>query len=257
LSGPLDNQLLARLDEASFSAIAPELITISLDQGKTLNETHSAVRKVYFPHSGMISCVVQLANGAAIESGMIGRDGEYGAQAALEHKLSLNLVMVQVQGQASVMNADKLRYLAVTHPPFMSQLMGYEQFFTAQVQQTCACNAVHQLAQRICKWLLRMHKLVGDELPLTHEFLAEMLGVRRTSVTLVASRLQKAGLIAYKRGDIRIVDLSGVRVLACECDGVLNAHYSKIFQLKHEQVQLTKGSSRNLSPMDRRGADGS
>src|ERR1700712_4134416 len=106
--------------------------------------------------------------------------------------------------------------------------MAYEQFFLSQVQQTSACNAVHKVESRICKWLLRMQKLVGNDLLLTQEFLAQMMGVRRTSVTEVAVALQNAGMIAYSRGRIQIKDLAKIQATACECDGAVNSHYARI-----------------------------
>jgi CRP-like cAMP-binding protein len=108
-------------------------------------------------------------------------------------------------------------------------LIKYEQFFLAQVQQTAACNAVHNVRSRTCKWLLRMHDLVGSKLPLTQEFLAQMMGVRRTSVTQVAKELQQSGMITYSRGRIRIVDLDLVRQSACECNEDIRSHYRRIF----------------------------
>jgi CRP-like cAMP-binding protein len=226
----LDNQLLARLDPTVLAALEPDLRIVHFDQGYVINETHATVQKVYFPHSGIVSCVVELIGGGAIETGMIGRDGQYGAAAALDHKVSLNLVVMQIAGDASVMDADRLRDLAVLHPPLREQVMAYEQFFLSQVQQTCACNAVHKVDARICKWLLRMQKLVGDDLLLTQEFLAQMMGVRRTSVTEVAGDLQRAGMITYSRGRIHIVDLAKIQATACECDDAVNSHYAKVFQ---------------------------
>ena len=105
------------------------------------------------------------------------------------------------------------------------------------MQQTTACNALHNIQQRMCKWLVRMHDLVGDELPLTQEFLAQMMGVRRTSVSIVAGGLQEAGLITYRRGHIRIADVEKLKTMACECYEAVNSHYEKIFNTpppKHE-----------------------
>jgi CRP-like cAMP-binding protein len=225
----LENQLLARLDEATMAALRPHLAIVRLEQGEVINETHDTVRKVYFPHSGIISCVVELVGGGSIETGMIGKDGQFGAAASLDHKISLNLVNVQIACEASVIDADRFRELALEHPLLREQVMAYEQFFLAQVQQTCACNAIHKVEARTCKWLLRMHRLAGDELALTQEFLAQMMGVRRTSVTEVAGDLQRAGMITYSRGRIRIVDLPKIRAIACECDDAVNAHYDKVF----------------------------
>jgi CRP-like cAMP-binding protein len=228
-----DNHLLARLNPATLAALKADLTIAHLAQGYVLNETHAIVRKVYFPHGGIISCVVELVGGGAIETGMIGNDGQFGAGPALDDKVSLNLVIMQIAGDASVMDADKLRDLALHHPTFRKQLMSYEQFFLAQVQQTAACNAVHDVQARTCKWLLRMQNLVGNDLMLTQEFLAQMMGVRRTSVTQVAGDLQRSGMITYARGRIHITDLGRIQNTACECETALQQHYERIVTSAH------------------------
>jgi hypothetical protein len=127
-------------------------------------------------------------------------------------------------------------------------LINYEQFFLSQVQQTAACNAVHNVQARICKWLLRMHDLVGVDLPLTQEFLAEMMGVRRTSVTAVAGELQRAGMITYHRGNIHIVDLEQIRLRACECDEDIRSHYRRIFALNEQGAPAISSKQRTDGP---------
>jgi CRP-like cAMP-binding protein len=194
---------------------------------------------VYFPHSGIISCVVELIGGGAIETGMIGNDGAFGASQALDDKVSLNHVVIQIPGSASVIDSDRIREAADELPAFRGLLLKYEQFFLAQVQQTAACNAVHNVQQRTCKWLLRMHDLAGTDLPLTQEFLAQMMGVRRTSVTDVAGELQKAGMISYSRGRIHIRDLEQIRQWACECEPDIRSHYRRMFQSNEADVSPT------------------
>jgi CRP-like cAMP-binding protein len=225
----LDNLLLARLQRPAFAQIEPLLSFVELRHGDIIAETQASIQKVFFPHAGIISCVVELIDGGAIETGMIGRDGEYGAGPALDHKVSLNHVVIQVAGSASVLGADKLRNAAQENPSIRQMLMDYEQFFLAQVQQTAACNAAHDVPSRACKWLLRMQKLVGDDLLLTQEFLAQMMGVQRSSVTAVAVALQEEGLISYSRGRIHIIDLQKIQQRACECDAAINSHYHRIF----------------------------
>lgn len=223
------NALLAQLDARSAEHIRVHLRTAELRRGQVLAGTHQRVQQVYFPHAGIISCVVDMTDGSGIESGMIGNDGEYGAGQALDNKLSLNKVMIQVPGSASVIDADRVREATDTAPAFRKLLVQYEQFFLAQVQQTAACNAVHQVQTRMCRWLLRMHDLAGANLPLTQEYLGHMMGVRRTSVTVVAGDLQRAGLISYSRGQLRIVDVDKVRKRACECHEVVRSHHEAIF----------------------------
>jgi DNA-binding transcriptional regulator YhcF (GntR family) len=133
-----------------------------------------------------------------------------------------------VPGSATVVAAH-LKAVAHSSPDFLSLLLKYELFVLGQVQQTTACNAVHNVEQRMCKWLVRMHDLVGNELPLTQEFLAQMMGVRRTSVTGVASQLQKEGLITYKRGKITILSMDLVQKRSCECAETVRDLYVEVF----------------------------
>jgi len=225
-----NNLLLNKLEPAVLAKIDPHLSVVSLRLSELLADTHDRLQNVYFPHSGVISNVVALSNGRAIETGMTGRDGQFGAAQALDDRLSLHRVVIQVPGTASVMNPARLCELANKLPEFRKLLMKSEKFFLAQVQQAVACNAVHDIQSRMCKWLLRMHGLAGSHLPLTHEFLAEMMGVQRPSVTTVAVKLQKAGLIKYSRGHIHISDIEQVRQRACECDAAIRSSYRRIFQ---------------------------
>ena len=223
------NFLLGRLAPASLARVASQLSVIDLTASEVLAEPHQRIQRVYFPHSGIISCVVELSDGNAIETGMIGRDGVFGAAQALDHKVSLNLVTVQISGKASVATPERVRMLANELPEFKALLMDYEQFLLAQVQQTAACNAVHDIEARTCKWLARMHDLVGPDIALTQEFFARMMGVRRTSVTTVAGTLQQAGLITYSRGRLHVVDSEQIRKRACECDEVIRDNFRRMF----------------------------
>jgi CRP-like cAMP-binding protein len=223
------NFLLSRLSPDVLSSISSALVVTQLAHGDVLAETHERVEKVYFPHGGIISCVVETIGGGAIETGMIGNDGAFGGAQALDDKVSLNHVVIQVAGTASVISSDRVRETADAFPVFRGLLVKYEQFFLAQVQQTAACNALHAVQARTCKWLLRMHDLVGPDIPLTQEFLAQMMGVRRTSVTEVASELQKAGMITYSRGRIRLLNLDLIGQRACECESDVRSHYRRMF----------------------------
>jgi CRP-like cAMP-binding protein len=223
------NFLLDRLGADLLGRLLPNLSVVQLASGDVLAGTHERVEKVYFPHTGVISCVVETIGGGAIETGMIGNDGAFGSSQALDDKVSLNHVVMQVPGAASVISSDHLRKAADELPVFRGLLVKYEQFFLAQVQQTAACNALHTVRARTCKWLLRMQELAGDNLPLTQEFLAQMMGVRRTSVTGVATELQSSGMISYSRGRIHIKDLDQIRQWACECDANVRSHYRRIF----------------------------
>jgi CRP-like cAMP-binding protein len=223
------NSILSRASRVDLEDLRPHLRVVELQHGQVLARSRERVSQVYFPHVGIISCVVELEDGSAIESGMIGNDGVFGAAQALDDKLSLHKVVVQVPGFATVVDAAHLRNVTQSSPELLALLIRYEEFFLGQVQQTTACNAVHSVEQRMCKWLVRMYDLVGSELPLTQEFLAQMMGVRRTSVTEVATQLQKEGLISYRRGKVNIVSMNLVEQHACECHRTVRELYVAIF----------------------------
>jgi CRP-like cAMP-binding protein len=137
--------------------------------------------------------------------------------------------MVQAPGVASVIDADKMREAVAASVPLRIILAKHELFFIAQVQQSVGCNATHSVEARMCRWFLRMHDLIGPDLPLTQEFLAQMMGVRRTSVSLVAGEMQEKGLIKYRRGHVTIADPAKLRLASCECYAAVNNHHERIF----------------------------
>lgn len=222
------NNLLARLSESELSRIEPHLSVVPLLLGDRLAEPQSRIEKAYFPHSGVLSFVVDLPSGGSVETAVVGKDGVFGAAQALNDCVSLNSVMVQAPGEASIIEMGRLRDLALNLPGFRKQLAGYELFLFAQAQQTGACNAMHRVRERTCKWLARMQDVAGDELPLTQEFLAQMMGVRRSSVGEVAQGLQRDGLIQYRRGVINIRDGNKLRGCACGCYHDVVGHYAII-----------------------------
>jgi CRP-like cAMP-binding protein len=212
------NLLLASLPPENMAALVPHLGVVQLPQEKVLFEAGDTIKAVYFPHTGIVSIVVDLGSGEMIETAMIGRDSLVGGSAAIDDDIALNRAVVQVAGVASVVAVGTFRGLAQQSYTFNAILARHRQFILAQAQQSAACNAAHTLEARLSRWLLRCHDLLGsDDIPLTQEFLAEMLGARRTSVTLVAGTLQQAGLIRYRRGHIWVTDAEGLRESACEC----------------------------------------
>jgi CRP-like cAMP-binding protein len=223
------NGILAKLSSADFTELEPHLGLVELQHGRILADSHGRIDKVYFPHGGILSSVVELKTGWAIETGMIGNDGVFGGAQALDSRMSLNKVMVQVPSWATVIDADVVRDVAGSSAGFCGLLVKYEQFFLAQVQQTSACNALHSVQERMCKWLVRMYDLAGTNLPLTQEFLAQMMGVRRTSVTGVAVQMQSEGLISYRRGNIHILDIDLIQRRGCECPDTVREHYVEMF----------------------------
>ena len=223
------NMLLDTLPAKTFAAIEPHLKTVELVHGEVLGEAGDSITRVYFPHSGVISLVVELSVGDMIETAMVGRDGALNISSALDGKVSLNKAIVQLAGAASTIDVDQLRKIVREFDAFRSLLIRHEQVLFAQSQQSAACNASHSVEARMCRWLLRMRDLAAAaDLMLTQEFLAQMLGVRRPSVSLVANTLQKAGLIKYRRGNIRLLDVAGLNDGSCECYGAVKAHYERM-----------------------------
>ncbi len=223
------NHLLASLAATDFNVLAPHLRSVELHQGTVLFEAGDEMTRVYFPHIGVVSLVVNLATGEMIETGMVGRDSLVGASSALDGRVSLNKAIVQIAGAGSALNLEHLRSLAETSPAFRTTLMRHEQLILVQAQQSAACNISHTLEARLARWLLRCRDLMGnDDLALTQEFLGQMLGVRRSSVSLIAGTLQQAGLLRYRRGHIRILDVEGLRDAACECYATVKAHSDRL-----------------------------
>jgi CRP-like cAMP-binding protein len=215
---PPPNAFLNALTPAELAALRPHLKSVDLPQGIVLFEVGTPIHQVYFPHSGVVSLVVELASGETIESAMIGRESIVGASAGLNGEISVCKAIVQIAGSASVLDSHRLRELAASSMTARAALFRHEQIVLVQAQQSAACNATHTVEARLARWLLRCRDLQGgDDLPLTQEFIAEMLSVRRTSVSAVANTLQQAGFIRYRRGHIRILDLEGLRETACEC----------------------------------------
>jgi len=215
---PSANLFLKTLPAADIKSLLPHLKTVDLPQEEILFDVGDAIQQVYFPHSGIVSLVVSLASGETIESAMIGRESVVGGSAGLNGQLSVVKAVVQIAGAASVVDSDRLRGLAQTSTACRAALFRHEQLVLIQAQQSAACNATHTIEARLARWLLRSRDISGsDELALTQEFLSEMMGVRRTSVSMVANTFQQAGFIRYSRGHIRIVNLDGLRETACEC----------------------------------------
>jgi hypothetical protein len=173
--------------------------------------------------------VVELDVGKMIETAMVGRDGVLNAAPALDGKVSLNKAIVQSAGSAGTLEVNRFRRLANEFEPLRSLVIRHEQVLFAQSQQSAACNASHSVEARMCRWLLFMRDLAGnDDLMLTQEFLAQMLSVRRPSVSIVANPLQKAGLIKYSRGHVQLLDVKGLEKRACECYGTVKGHYRRL-----------------------------
>jgi CRP-like cAMP-binding protein len=223
------NGLIASLSAADFDTVRPHLKTAEWVQGTVLMEAGETIERVYFPHAGIISLVVNLAEGEMVEAAMIGRDSIAGGSSALDGRVALNKAIVQIEGNGSVLELEHLRRLADASVELRTTLIRHDQMILVQAQQSAACNISHVVEARLARWLLRSRDLIGsDKLNLTQEFLGQMLGVRRSSVSIVAGTLQRAGLIRYARGHIHIEDVEGLKEAACECYQAVKAHSHRL-----------------------------
>ena len=215
---PLDNKLLASLPRDHFDRLLPHLTTVQLPQGLVLFESGDEVDQVYFPLYGMLSLLAVLRDGKAIETATVGREGVVGAMAGLGLYKSLVRVVVQMPVSVSKIAATHFRTVAAGSDPVRNLCIRYNEVLLSQARVTAACNALHSIEARFCRWLLQSaDRAANDTVALTQEFLAEMLGVRRTSVTEVASKVQAAGAITYSRGVIKILDRPALLRMSCEC----------------------------------------
>ena len=217
-----DNRLLAALPPDSLALLHPDLKLVSLPQGAVIFEPGASVDNVFFPQTGMISLLVVTKNGGSIETMTIGREGAVGLHGGLGERRSLTRATAQVGGRFSTIPAARFGQLVRDDASLRDLVSHYTEVMLAEAQQICACNAVHDSNSRLCRWLLQTaDRTASERLPLTQEFLAQMLGVRRTTVTLLAQALQKKGYIKYSRGQISLLDRAGLEREACECYDVV------------------------------------
>lgn len=215
---PLRNKLLARLSRDDLDLLTQHLVLEQSPQGAILTEANEEVDQVYFPVSGMISLVIVMKDGKAIETGTIGRDSVFGAAAGFGLYKSRVRAVVQVKIAALRISASQFRKAVTASKALANLCINDGEMLLAQARVTAACNALHTVEARFARWLLQTSAITeSDTITLTQEFLSEMLGVRRTSVTNVASKLQSAGIIGYSRGTIRIIDRHGLEEASCEC----------------------------------------
>jgi CRP-like cAMP-binding protein len=223
------NRLLAALPPADLSLLKLHLKDVVLEQGVVLQEHGERIDQVYFPHDGVISLLAVMQQGDAIETATVGREGAVGSLTGLGPRRSHTRDVVQVAGTASRISAARFRKAAEDSQAIRDVIVRYAEMLLIQVQQTAACNALHDVEERLSRWLLQARDRVdGNTIRLTHEFLSQMLGVRRPTVTVVARILQDAGLIRYHRGHIEILDRRGLEARACECYAVIRQHIDRM-----------------------------
>jgi CRP-like cAMP-binding protein len=218
-----DNRFLAALPDDAIALLEPDLKQIALPPGAACYSPGGPIDQVYFPQSGMISLVV-VADGESVETSSVGREGAVGLQCGFGSRLSFTRATVQIPGKFSTISAARFEQVASRHPALRDLIVRHIETKWAEAQQNAACNAVHDGSSRLCRWLLQCADRIGsDQLLLTQDFLAGMLGVRRTTVTLLAQQLQKRALVRYGRGRITIIDRRAMEDSACECYQTIKA----------------------------------
>jgi CRP-like cAMP-binding protein len=225
-----NNALLLALPAKDLAAISERLKPTPLDMAQMLGDTGGPIELVVFPTSGLISVVTELSSGERIEAALIGRSGVLGASVAFGAKCHISTSFVQMPGSGLVMRASDFADFARQREDVRAVLFKHEEYLLAQSQQSVACNARHQVAMRLATWLIRSRDAAEQmHLDMTQEFLAQMLGVQRASVSLVAAQLQAEGLIRYRRGHIEIINEQKLIDRACECCQAVRMQYRRLF----------------------------
>ena len=226
----VSNRLLAGLSATERRLVEPHLQPTSLSRGAVLFEPGDDVHTTYFPTGhAMVSLRLVTRDGEAIEVATIGREGAVGGVVSAGDKPAFGQAVVQIEGPAFAIATDRLDRIKHDSPAVGDLISRYADALLAQLMQSAACNALHSVDERCARWLLAAHDRAGDlSVPLTQEALAEMLGVQRTTVTVVSGRLQQAGLIRARRGAVEIIDREGLERAACECYAAVEGHYRRL-----------------------------
>ena len=212
-----NNRLLAVLESDDLQSVTPHLRPVTLNLSQVLYRPGEKLRSVYFPTSSIISLLTDLADGSGLEVGLVGKEGMVGLSAMLGGT-ETQVATVQASGGALEMPAEKMRDEFARAGAFQRGLLRYTHALMTQISQSVVCNLRHPIESRLARWLLMYHDRLGrDEFELTQEFIARMLGVRRSGISEVAANLQGRGLISYSRGKIRILDRKGLEEFTCEC----------------------------------------
>ncbi len=226
---PVRNSILNALPPEDFARLAPHLSHIALEKGRLLYDPGDLIETVYFPNNCVISLMTLMDNGAAIESATVGREGALGLGTAIAPRQSLSRTIIQVAGDASRMPSGPLKEAYGRSAALRTLIDRHSDALYGHAIQSVACNALHSVEARFCRWLLTCHDRIDENtVGLTQEFLADMLGVQRTTVTAVAGALQAKGLIRYRRGIVDILDRAGLQAMTCECYGAVRRLYERL-----------------------------
>jgi len=226
---PIKNRLLAALPQEEYKRLLPHMEAVYMAFKQVLYDVNEPIEYVYFPENGVVSLLTIMENGSAVEVATIGNEGMVGLPVFLGAGTIPGQAFSQVPGESMRMRSEVFKREVTPGSPLHNLLHRYTQALFNQIAQSAACNRLHSIEERCCRWLLITHDRVGsDVFPLTHEFLSQMLGVRRASVSKVAAILQNAGFIRYVRGKMMILDRKGLETSSCECHGIIKAEYDRL-----------------------------
>jgi CRP-like cAMP-binding protein len=228
---PRGNRILDALPPKEYERLLPDLSPVSLELKHRLLAPGDTIDTIYFPVSAVVSLLTAMGDGSSVEVATIGSEGVVGIPVFLgaQATSARDFYQVQVSGSAAAMDAGAFRAATGQDAPLRGLVERYAQALFSQVSQQVACNGLHSVERRCSRWMLLTHDRVGsDEFALTQEFLAQMLGVRRASVTVAAGVLQKAGFIRYSRGRVTIVDREGLENASCECYRIIRAEFDRL-----------------------------
>jgi len=229
-----ENRLLAVMPRELYEKLAPNLKRVSLAQGTILHHPGETIETLYFPIDCLLSITITMNDGSTAEAGMVGNREVIGINAFMGGRETTQTeYVVQMAGSAFKVDAQLLLEEFDRNKELRDVLLRYTQALIAQISQTTGCNSLHNLDQRLARWMLEVQDRVNsDELKLTHEFISHMLGVRRAGVTQAAQKLQERGLIQYQRGNVKILNQRGLEASSCECFRVLREEYDRLLGTK-------------------------
>ena len=226
---PVENRLLAALPPDEYERLRPNLRPVSFSLGEVVYEFGGQLDYVFFPTNSIISLLYTMENGTSAEMGLTGNDGVVGIALFMGGGTMPNRAVVQSAGGALRMKAKVLQDEFALGGKFQYLLLRYTQALITQISQTAVCNRLHTVEQQLCRWLLINHdQLPADKLVMTHDLIANMLGVRREGVSVAAGHLQDLGLIEYSRGTVNILDRKGLERVCCECYSVVSTEYDRL-----------------------------
>lgn len=235
---PIHNRLLGALSTTEFARLAPDLELVPMRLGDTVYEPDVQLQHVYFPTTAIVSLLYVMESGACAEIASVGNEGILGISLLMGGNTTPSSAVVHTAGHAYRLKAKLLKNEVEQFSSTLKLLLRYIQALLTQIAQTAACNRHHSIEQQLCRWLLlTLDRLPSNELILTQELVATTLGVRREGITEAAGKLQRAGIIRYRRGHIAVLDRSGLETHVCECYVIVKQEWDRLLNVRYPQIE--------------------